>query len=400
MKHKIIITESQYKKLLRSVNEQLSKNFSPQLSFGRKAAPWLSAIFGNKQDGYTIYLPQSIKTEEVNSLISDDEVKELNKSGYGQRLAYQLGERNGSHFMGTMRQINPKYRALIIKTYQMLIESGVKNPKLKFERTENTTKTKPTGEPGGEIPFTKKFPVKDDLKSEKYFVDNSWELDEQFKKKFRETTLQNIKDGLSSTPNGQAVLNGITVRTSCSTLPNGKSPDGKVYTFAELSKLRNKSAKDFVLKELQSIGVIISPKLTYDDDWEGGLTGKYLGASSNSGNIWGQPGASKNTDDYEVDKYLEIALDGVISGKRKIPIDPTKEDGTKNVSYDYVAAFYVPDIPRTIPTIDLAWVWNPKTQSKCKLGEPNTQMKCETWGEGPKDWSTNMKGKIHWGTED
>lgn len=401
MKHKIIITESQYRSLMKNINEQ----WTPTLQRTSKEAPaWLSAIIGNKQDGYTFDLPPSTNVAEVDKVLAElgVDVETINEDAkLVAEVSKKLGERNETHFRVTMKKKNPKYRAMILKVYSNLKASTDGNITIMYARTKKTSKTEPTIDPGTKTPDEFKFPIEDNLVSKKYFVDNSWELDPEFVTQFRQTTLKKIKDKLLTMPKGSAgVLNGIIIQTSCSTLPNGKSPDGKIHTFAELSELRNESAKNFVLKELQSIGVTISPKLIYTPKWEGNLTGKYLGASSNSGDIWGQPGASKDRKVYESDKYLKIALDLNLKGGIIQKTDPKLTPGTYDFDYDYVAAFKVPEIPRRIPGIELAFVWNPKTQSKCKVGEPNSQMQCETWGQGPKDWSTNMKGKIHWGTED
>lgn len=400
MKHKIVITESQYKTLMRNINEQ----WTPTLHKTSNAAPaWLSSIIGNKQDGYTFDLPPSTNVAEVDKLLAELEVdvEAINKDGkLVAEVARKLGERNDTHFRTTMLKKNPKYRALILKVYSNLNASTDGKITIMYARTKKTSSTKPTDKPGTTQPLNFEFPVDDNLVSKKYFIDNSWALDPEFVEQFRETTLKKIKDALISTPNSKGLLNGITIKTSCSTLPNGTSPDGKVHTFAELSKLRNESAKEFVIQELKSIGVTISPKLIYTPKWEGNLTGKYLGASSNSGDIWGQPGASKDKKVYEADKYLKIALDLNISGNSKLITDPSKTYPNYDFDYDYGAAFNVPEIPYRIPGIELAFIWNPKTQSKCKVGKPNTQTECFDWGGGPKDWSTNMKGKIHWGTED
>jgi len=396
MKTKILITESQYNSLVKNIDEQGGRFKFDGIRVDENPAPkWLRAIIGNKQDGYTIALPPSANVAEVDELLAESgvDVDAINKDvNLVKNVTLRLGG-NADHFRRTMLRTNPKYRALILSKYKTISESGVSNIAIKFGKTlkksTSTDATKPTSKPGGEDPIYFKFPVEDNLTSKKYFVDNSWELDPVFVEQFRSTTLKNIKDKLATIPNPKGLLNGITVKTSCSTLPNGKSPDGKVYSFADLSKLRNQSAKEFVVKELESIGVTILPNLKYTPNWEGNLTGKYLGASSNSGDIWGQPGASKDKMVYEEDKYLKIALDLVISGKDKYPVDPSKTPGitttTTLTDYDYTAALGVPDIPYKIPGIDLAWKWDSKTKSKCRT--KNSQMKCETWGEGPKSWA-------------
>jgi hypothetical protein len=399
MKHKIIITESQYNSLVKNIEEQGGRFKFDGIRVDENPAPkWLRAIIGNKQDGYTIALPPSANVAEVDELLAEYgvDVDSINKDKeLVNKVTLRLGA-NAGHFRTTMLRTNPKYRALILDKYKTISKSGVSNIAIKFGKTlkksTSTDATKPTSKPGGEDPIYFKFPVEDNLTSKKYFVDNSWELDPVFVEQFRSTTLKNIKDKLATIPNPKGLLNGITVKTSCSTLPNGKSPDGKVYSFADLSKLRNQSAKEFVVKELESIGVTILPNLKYTPDYmanDKDMGGLGNGSSSRSGNIWGQPGASKDKKVYELDKYLKIALDLVISGKDKYPVDPSKTPGitttTTLTDYDYTAALGVKEIPYNIPGIDLAWRWDSNTKSKCRA--KNSQMKCETWGEGPKSWA-------------
>lgn len=400
MKHKIIITESQYNSLVKNIEEQGGRfEFDGiRVDKNNPAPKWLSAIIGNKQKGYTIALPPSSNVAEVDELLKEGNVNvdDINKDDdLVKNVTLRLGG-NADHFRRTMLRTNPKYRALILSKYKTISESGAKGIAVKFGKTlkksTSTDATKPTSKPGGEDPIYFKFPVEDNLISKKYFVDNSWELDPVFVEQFRSTTLKNIKDKLATIPNPKGLLNGITVKTSCSTLPNGNSPDGKVYSFADLSKLRNQSAKEFVVKELESIGVTILPNLKYTPDYmanDKDMGGLGNGSSSRSGNIWGQPGASKDKKVYELDKYLKIALDLVISGKDKYPVDPSKTPGitttTTLTDYDYTAALGVKEIPYNIPGIDLAWKWDSNTKSKCRA--KNSQMKCETWGEGPKSWA-------------
>lgn len=399
MKHNIVITESQYKTLMSNLKEQGAGFKFDGFNKTEKPAPkWLSAIIGNKQDGYTIALPPSTNVAEVDELLVElgVDVDAINKDvNLVKNVTLRLGA-NADHFRRTMLRTNPKYRALILSEYKTISNSGVTKIAIKFgkklKKSTTTDTPKPTGKPGGELPVVRKFPATEDLVSKKYFVDNSWALDPVFVEQFRSTTLKNIKDELATMPNSKGLLNGITVKTSCSTLPNGISPDGKKYSFADLSKLRNQSAKEFVVKELESIGVAILPNLKYTPDYlanDKDMGGLGNGSSSKSGDIWGQPGASKDRSVYEGDKYLKIELDLDISGNKKFPIDPSKTPGitttTTLTEYDYTAALGVPDIPYKIPGIGLAWKWDSTTKSKCRA--KNSQMKCETWGEGPKSWA-------------
>ena len=155
MKHKIMITESQYRTLMRNINEQ----FKPTLRMTSKAAPaWLSVIIGNKQDGYTFDLPLSTQLEEVDKIISDDEVDVYNKNQQlVAEVARKLGERNEPHFRVSMLKKNPKYRAMMLKVYSKLKESTDGNISVMFGRVRKTSNTKPINEPGTTQPINLTF---------------------------------------------------------------------------------------------------------------------------------------------------------------------------------------------------------------------------------------------------
>lgn len=423
MKNKIMITESQYKRLLKSINEQIMNggdkpdNWDYRLKVGKKNAPdWLTSIIGNDQDGFTINFPPSTDVATLREFVTPEEEAKYNsdrtaqnrpdKSEVGQlvdRVANRIGGSAKRDFKVKMRYDNPLYRAAIIKMYVAAIDSGVKSVSITLNSTKTTVPDEsPTSKPGTTDKTSFKFPVNPDLESKKYFVDNDWRLDPEFTKEFIDVTIKEIKDKITTTKNGKGVLNGITIATSCSTLPNGKSSDGKVYTFAELSQLRNKSAKDFILQELKKIGVTISPNLIYVSDWKGNLTGKYLGASSSKGDIWGKSGSSKNRADYEQDKYLRINLDLTISGGDDISTDPKKLPGTTKTQIDYTAVMVVPSIPYKIPNIKFVAYWNPKLKQKCTVKSTGESVCENPFHEkeplfGKPDWSRDKNDPAYKG---
>ena len=82
MKTKILITESQYNSLVKNINEQGAGFKFDGFNKTEKPAPkWLSAIIGNKQDGYTIALPPSTNVAEVDELLVElgVDVEAINK---------------------------------------------------------------------------------------------------------------------------------------------------------------------------------------------------------------------------------------------------------------------------------------------------------------------------------
>jgi hypothetical protein len=152
-----------------------------------------------------------------------------------------------------------------------------------------------------------KFPADISINSN-FFKDNYYTLTDLFTQTVKSDIIDPIISQLSTIPeptNGtpKAMLLSMDIMTSSSTLPNGQSPDGKTYSFTELSKLRNDNAKNYVISELQKIGVVVdsTSKIVQDS----------LGTNKNgtSGPVWGAQGSSKNKSDYLQYKYLDIDLD-------------------------------------------------------------------------------------------
>ena len=136
-------------------------------------------------------------------------------------------------------------------------------------------------------------------------------MDPEFVAQFRDTTLKKVKDALANTPKSKGVLNGLKIKTSCSTLPNGpstKSPgaNGKVLSFLELSKNRNNAAKNYVIGELQKIGVTINPdQIKLTQTFEGSVGD---GTTVTNGNVWKKP----NTKTILKNNMLQITILSVV----------------------------------------------------------------------------------------
>ena len=164
-----------------------------------------------------------------------------------------------------------------------------------------------------------KFPADMSINSN-FFKDNYFSLTEEFIQAVKSDIIDPISSQLSLIPeptNGtpKAMLNSMDVITSSSTLPNGQSPDGKTYSFSELSKLRNYTAKNYVISELQKIGVVVDSNSKIIQEW--------LGTNKNgtSGPVWNSPSSSKNKPDYLQYKYLDIDLDVIFN--QPVAINPS-----------------------------------------------------------------------------
>jgi hypothetical protein len=378
MKTKILITESQYQKLLNKINEQ-NNNWSHKLTVRKNNAPgWLTDIIGNKEDGYQIKLPQSDDTEKLNQIISDGEVESYIKDKELNAKIQSIVNGINAKYWRQLTQINPKYKAAILKLYK---DSGYEFKSLILNVNKSVdvkTPDKPKPE-DVEQPKPRQFPL--DGTGKQYFADNEWVLNNNFKEDFQNQILNKLiqakKDGVFEN------LNTLTIQTSCSRLRNGvpqTSPGAEKWksknkriSFIELSTERNNAAKQYILSELSKIGVNVSNvKLSQDIKGENG-----------DGTSGGDFTQGSNRDDFTKNKYLKIYL-GFNEKTQKI-VEPEKTDvlPTKTKSYVFNATLISPDVPYKIPGFDWVPVWNPKTKSRCKKQE-NGQMECEKF-EGNKN---------------
>jgi hypothetical protein len=138
-----------------------------------------------------------------------------------------------------------------------------------------------------------------------FFKDNSFTPTELFKKSVKEDIIDplikiNQEYGVTD-GSPKFWLESMDILTSCSTLPNGKSPeDGKKRSFKELSEARNKAAYDYIISELKGIGVLIDgdSKVLRNSDGKNG--------DGTSGPEW--TGKNEDRPKYEKYKYLDVEL--------------------------------------------------------------------------------------------
>ena len=391
MKHKIVITESQYKTLMSNLKEQKNDNFDLSLQFGMNKAPkWLSKIIGNKEDGYTVTLPPSkddamvseiFNGQDYNTYLTKESIKKI-------KSIISRGQSDVPYLI----KYNPKYLAAIIKLYE---DSGEVFKSLVIGRETTTTVTKPEPKPTG-LPVktggTESFPL--DGTGKQYFEDNEWVLNDNFKKDFKSQVLDKLIEKKSQGINEN--LSTLTIDTSCSRLRNGipqNSPGAEKWkskkkriTFPELSEQRNNAAKNYVLQELKNLGVNI-------ENVKINQTTKGANGDGTSGPDY----TGVNRIDFDKYKFLNINLSFDTNTGGKLVIDPNKKKPVidKSYDYDFTATLTSPDVPYRIPGFKLVPIWNPKTKTLCKRG-PNDQLKCTQPG-GTDDWSTDKESDLYWG---
>ena len=396
MKHKLIITESQYQALLDNITEQTKRdNFDIRLTKTKRAIPgWLQRIIGNKEDGYETPVPNSddvaaldaiLEGQDPNTYLNDKKVRAKVKS---------ITTFGGQYF-DPIARFNPKFIAAIIK---LCVDAEFVYTSLQIRKDTEKSKTPPT-KPTPGLPTVDSgedsFPL--DGTGKQYFPDNEWVVNDNFKKDFKEQVL----DKLIEKKNQGVIENLLTLNidTSCSRLRNGIpqfSPGfekwkriNKRITFPELSTERNNAAKDYVLQQLKNIG-INTDKVKISQN----IKGENLDGTS------GPDYTGTNRVSYDKYKFLKINMKFDKKINYDSRVDPVKVNPTPGQTITdnvYTAVLKSPDVPYRIPGIKFVSVWNPKTntEQKCKAG-PNNQLKCSQL-DGPDDWSTDKKSDLYWG---
>jgi hypothetical protein len=232
--------------------------------------------------------------------------------------------------------------------------------------------------------------------SSKFFVDNYYQVTDIFIQSVKEDIIDPIIEQLESmakTSEGKAkaFIDSMDVKTSCSTLPNGKSPDGEVYSFEELSKLRNETATNYVLSELRKIGVFIPDTFKPEQNWMGTNTDKPGTSGPAWDSNWSEKIKAQKRPEYEQYKYLDMdLLVGFTVDKEPIPI-PKKDDFLEVKSDIYTVKFIKPaELPYTF---QFQWpifnrVRKKKRKSKHKA---NTQLICPNFDSDKKHFWNDPK---------
>ena len=351
MGYRIMLTESQYESLLGNINEQKKIKGSFGKTLGKKTLK-----FGTKKEGYDYVLPTSDEKDKINSLITDNEVDLYVNGDIHEKDREGVKDLNGSYGVYRIKQGNPKYYALIVKTYEWMVAKDLRpttivlaKPTKVIDTKQQTIKRQYTGVTSEPI----EFPV--DGSGKDYFLDNEWLLTDKFKNDFKTQVLDEITRAKQVDPNLKPALTNLNISTSCSTLKNGipqRSPGAKKYsttgiTFLDLSTERNNAAKNYVLKALGDAGVDVKnvnivPKV--DGDNGDGTSGpQYAGV---------------NPKEFDKYKFLNMKL------KFNGLVKPTPQpyDGTDIIPgtshYVFQATLKSPDEPYKIQVPGLYNKWN------------------------------------------
>lgn len=195
--------------------------------------------------------------------------------------------------------------------------------------------------------------------SSNFFKDNYYEITPLFIEAVKTDIIDPLIEQMKelSPPNGKpiAFLEDIDVISSCSTLPNGPSPDGKTYTFEQLSKLRAQTAMNYIIGQLQKIGVVVNETTTKEINYMG------ENGDGTSGPSWTKvPQEEKKIKKPEFDKYKKIDIElSVVLNTNSDPTEESEPDTVLNIpTDDYTVEFSRPgrgSINYRLPKIKLSW---------------------------------------------
>lgn len=176
--------------------------------------------------------------------------------------------------------------------------------------------------------------------SSNFFKDNYYEVTPLFVETVNKDIIQPLVAQMATlkSPAGKpkGFLELIDVVSSCSTLPNGPSPDGKTYTFDELSKLRAETAMNYIIGELQKIGILVNDTTKKTMDYMG------TNGDGTSGPSWLKvPQSEKNAKRPEFEKYkkVDIELSVILNYSEEPQVETTPDTTIRIPTDDYLVEF-------------------------------------------------------------
>jgi hypothetical protein len=319
MKHKIIITESQYGALLSKLNEQSSMQFGGQkLRFGKSKLE--KNEFNQSGGKYTVTIPEN----EWDSYIAKNENEIIS-----------IFKKNGSKVSLTnWSEIKMSDKRFAVGILEAFIKGD-------FTSIRITKKGETVSEPAKTDDGSKTYPSEvfslpaSVPPNSDFFVDNEWILTDVFKQMVESDIVNiittNVDKIIQQFPQAKdrpnVYLRSLSIDTSCSTLPNGipKSSPGadnysKGITFVQLSTERNNAAKQYIIDRLKQLSVGIDDNTKIGQNPNGSNKGNLLGTSGPTWNS-GLSKVEKNKlrPQYEQYKYAKINLDLQFNTYQPIP---------------------------------------------------------------------------------
>ena len=330
MGRKIIVTESQLRFIIENVDyisEQ--RRLRSPIKIKRGKGKTINILKGKPSqrdkvsfDDYQVKTPEDQWSEYLNNDSEITSVMSSRSKGNWKKL--KSDQDNLGYAVAVLERFNEtnpttKWERVVVNSETEII-NDVQQPE---ESVEDTY-------PGIPVKFPKNLNP-----HAPFFKDNSFTPTELFKKSVKEDIIDplikiNQEYGVTD-GSPKFWLESMDILTSCSTLPNGKSPeDGKKRSFKELSEARNKAAYDYIISELKGIGVLIDgdSKILRNSDGKNG--------DGTSGPEW--TGKNEDRPKYEKYKYLDVELKVAINVPEpdtEIPDEPEdKIESIETPTYD------------------------------------------------------------------
>jgi len=95
----------------------------------------------------------------------------------------------------------------------------------------------------------------ENAKTNFYFKDNQWELTEEGKTDIQNTIFAQIEANIKENEGSRQCIDSLVIDSSASRFRN--TGDAEKYSFAQLSKLRNDSVRDFIMQRLNEMGITL-----------------------------------------------------------------------------------------------------------------------------------------------
>ena len=354
MGRKILVTESQLRLIIENVDyiSEQRKLRSP-IKIKRGKGKTINILKGKPSqrdkvsfDNYQVKTPEDQWSEYLNNDSEITSVMSSRSKGNWKKLKSDQG--NLGYAVAVLERFNEtnpttKWERVVVNSETEII-NVVQQPE---EPVEDSY-------PGIPVKFPKNLNP-----HAPFFKDNSFTPTELFKKSVKEDIIDpliKINQEFGVTDGSPKFwLESMDILTSCSKLPNGKSPeDGVKRSFKELSEARNKAAYDYIITELKGIGVLIDgdSKVLRNSDGKNG--------DGTSGPEW----TGKNEDRYKYEKYkyldveLKVAMN--IETKPEDIIDEPEDNIESIETPTYDVLFRKPGKGKlriTLPKIELQTIF-------------------------------------------
>lgn len=347
MKKRFIITEDDKKHILNLysvdvVSEQLSVRWKPiQI---KKGTLTKGAELSSMED-IKITKPESQWNEYINGNVA-------------KKFRYMMDGRSREIWFEIISK-QPNLAVAALEEFERSFEEKKYN-EVRITKTTDTTI----------VPIPKEYPVipmvfpRIQSPSAPFFRDNYYETTPLFKENVTSDLITPLQEEMSKInppkDKPKAYLKSIKIDTSCSTIPNTQSPDGRTYTFEQLSKLRNDEAKKYIISQLQSIGVVVDNNTEIVTSWKG------ENGNGTSGPDWrrlSQQEKSTRRAEFDQYKFLKVELQVILNKGGEAPKIPTP-DVIKTNEYLIVMRRRDSSIIIKIPLISFSFGGKNKPKSK------------------------------------